>query len=74
MAMSFGGRIERSGWVHLKGANSRAASGLGCRNDLVGTGRTISVLFGTNGVRSKLSHLVGPLFPVFKACFSDRYT
>jgi len=34
------------GWVHPKGANSMAVSGLGCRNDLVGTGRAISVLFG----------------------------
>ena len=40
------------------------------RNDLVGTGRTISVLFGGNGVRNERSHLVRPIFPVFKACFS----
>ena len=37
---------------------------------LVGTGRTISVLFGINGVRNKRSHFVGPPFPEFKACFS----
>ena len=60
-------------WLNLKGANSMAASGLGCRNDLVGTGRAISVLFGTNGVRNKPSHLIGPLFPAFKDRFSDRY-
>jgi len=56
--------------VHLKGANSMAASGLIFRNDVVGTGSTISVLFGINGVRNKRSHLVGPPFPTFKACFS----
>ena len=49
------------GWVHPKGANSMAASG---------TGRTISILFGINGVRNKRSHLVGPPFPEFKARFS----
>jgi len=37
---------------------------------LVGTGRAISVLFGINGVRNKQSHLVGPPFPAFKACYS----
>ena len=47
LAMSFGarkGRISRGGWVHPKGANSMAASGLSRRNDLVGTGRAISIL------------------------------
>ena len=58
------------GWVHPKGANSMAASGLVLRSDLVGTGRAISILFGINGVRNKRSHLVGPPFPEFKACFS----
>ena len=56
--------------MHLKDTNSMAMSGLISRNDLVGTGRTISVLFGVNGVRNKQSHLVGPPFPAFKACFS----
>jgi len=32
-------------WVHLKGANSMAATGLVFRSDLVGTGRAISILF-----------------------------
>ena len=45
-------------------------SGLVSRNDLVSTGRAISVLFGVNGARNKRSHLVGPPFPEFKACFS----
>jgi len=59
------------GWVHPKGVNSMATSGLGCRNDLVGTGRATSFLFGINGVvRNKWSHLVGPPFPAFKAHFS----
>ena len=52
--MSFGDRFcfSRKGgtgggwWVHLKGVNSMAVSGLISRNDLVGTGRDISVLFG----------------------------
>ena len=78
LAMSFGdrlcfsrkGRIGGGGWVHLKGANSMAASELVSRSDLVGTGRVISVLFGINGVRNKRSHFVGPPFPVFKAHFS----
>ena len=37
---------------------------------LVGTGRAISVLFGINGVRNKRSHLVGPPYSEFEACFS----
>jgi len=50
-----------------------AVSGLGCRNDLVGTGRAIFVPFDINGVRNKLSHLVGTPLPAFKACFSGWY-
>ena len=64
------GQGQRGGWVLPKGANSMATSGLNCRNDLVGTGRAISVLFGINGVRNKWSHSVGPPFPAFKARFS----
>ena len=56
--------------MHPKGANSMAASGLVFRSNLVGTGRAISTLFGINGVRNRRSHLVGPLFPEFKARFS----
>ena len=77
LAMSLGlrfcvsrkGRTGGGGWVHPKGANSMAASGLILRSDLVGTGRAISVLFGINGIRNKRSHLVGPPFPEFKARF-----
>ena len=56
--------------MHPKGVNSMATSGLVFRSDLVGTGRANSILFGINGVRNKQSHLVGPPFPEFKACFS----
>ena len=55
--MSFG-IIGGGGWVHPKGVNSMAASGLVSRYDLVGTGRAISVLFGLMGVRNKQSNLV----------------
>jgi len=62
---------ERTGWwVHPKGTNSMAACLLGYRNDLVFTGRAISVLFGINGVRNERSHIVGPPFPVFKALYT----
>ena len=37
---------------------------------LVGTRRTISVLFGINRLRNKLSYLVGPPFLAFMAHFS----
>ena len=77
-AMSLGLRfcVNRKGgtgggeWVHPKGANSMAVSGFIFRSDLVGTGWTISILFGINGVRNKRSHLVGPPFLEFKALFS----
>ena len=62
------GRIGGGGWVYSKGANNMAASGLIFRNNLVGTGRAISLLFGLNGVR-KQSRLVGHPFPAFKASF-----
>ena len=69
--MSFGDRfcfsrkggIGGGGWVGApEGCKQLATSGLVCRNELVGTGRTISVLFGINGVRNKWSHLEGPPF------------
>ena len=53
-------RRVQTAWLQLGSA----------RNDLVGAKRVISVLFGINGARSKLSHHIGPSFPVFKACFS----
>ena len=56
--MSRKGRTGGGEWVHPKGANSIATSGFISRNDLVGTGRAISVLFGIMGVRNKQSNLV----------------
>jgi len=55
---------ERAGQgnVHLKGAKSMAASGLGCRKPLVGTGWAISLLLCMNGLREQSSDLVGPPF------------
>ena len=49
-------------------ANSMAVSGLACRKALVGTERSISVLFG-NGLRNKLSYLpfLG-LRPIYQLC------
>ena len=46
------GGTRGGGWVQQKGANSMAMFGLISRNNLVGTGRAISVLFGINGVRT----------------------
>ena len=46
------------GWVHLKGANSMAVSGLIFRSDLV-YWEGISIHSGINGVRNKRAHLVG---------------
>jgi len=56
--MSRKGGTGGGGWVHPKGAYSMAASGLIFRSDLVGPRRTISILFGINGVRNKQSHPV----------------
>ena len=77
LAVSFGLRfcVSRKGgtwgggWMHPKGANSMDVSGLVSRNNLVGTGRAISVLFG---VRNGQSHLVGPPFPAFNASVLRR--
>jgi len=48
--------------VNLKGANSMAASDLGCRKALVGTGWADSLLLCMNGLRKQISGLVGPPF------------
>jgi len=49
--------------VHLKGANSMAASGLVFRSELVGTGKAISILFGIKGAispcRASISRIQG---------------
>jgi len=67
--------------VQLKGANSMAASGLVCRNNLVNIGRPISVLFGINGVkkqatspcRPSISRIHGPLFNYGSLAFLKRH-
>ena len=67
------GGTGEGGWVYPKGANSMAVSGLVSRNDLVGIGRAISVLFGINGVTKQAISpcmYVGPPFLAFKAHFS----
>jgi len=69
LCVSRKGGAGGGGWVHPKGANGMAASGLVFRSNLVGTGRAISILFGINGVRNQQSHLVGAPFPEFKAHF-----
>ena len=56
--------------MHPNGADSMAISGLVSRNNLVGTRRAISILFGINAVTNEQSHIVGPPFPAFKARFS----
>ena len=58
------------GLVCPKGANCMATSELVSRNDLVGIGRAISILFGINGVGNQQSHHVGPPFPEFKTHIS----
>ena len=63
--------MEVGGCTQRVYVNSMAVSGLVYGNELFGTGRAISVLFGLNGVRNKRSHLVGPPFPVFKAHFQQ---
>jgi len=68
--LEFSLEIGEDGWVHPKGANILPLSVLSYRNNLVGTWRAISVLFGINRVRNKRFHLVEPPFPVLKARFS----
>ena len=63
------GETGKGGWVHPKGANRMAVSGLCSRMTLVGTRRAISVLFGISGPRIEPSYLVGPPFSALKAPF-----
>ena len=56
------GGIGVGGWVHLKGANSMAASGIDCRKALVGTGWAISLLLCMNWLRKQFCGHVGPPF------------
>ena len=74
LAMSLGIRFCASrkgetgwgGWAHLKGANSMAASRLGCRKTLVCTGWAISFLLCITRLRKQSSDLVRPPFPTMK--------
>jgi len=63
-AMTFGDRFCFSrkgvpkgggGWVHPKGADSMAVSGLCFRNTLVGPGQATAVLLCTNGLTAPIS-------------------
>ena len=51
-------REDESRWVHLKGANSMALSGLGRERPLVGAGQAISLVLSVNGPRKQSFHLV----------------
>ena len=69
------GRTGGIGWVHLKGANSMAVSGLSFRNTLVGSGWAISVLQCTNGLRnSPLASFPAEklFFPVWTSGYQPR--
>ena len=69
-AMTFGdrfrfsrkGRIGGGRWVHPKGADSVAVSGLCFGNALVGSGWATAVLLCTNGLRKQSSHSAQCLF------------
>jgi len=73
-AMSFGdrfcfsgkGEIGGGGWVHLKGADSMAISGLSFRNNLVGSGWATAVLLCMNGLRKQSSLPAWRPFPAGK--------
>jgi len=47
------GGIGGSGWVHLKGADNMAVSGLGFENALVGSEWATAVLLCTNRLRNR---------------------
>ena len=54
------------GWVHPKGANSMAVSVLGSRRPWLAPGGPFCPFWH----RNEPSHLVGPPFSEFKACYS----
>ena len=66
---------EVDGCIRRVQTASMALSGFGCRKALVGTKSHIflSFLGGLNGLINKLSHLLGPPFPVFKARYSGWF-
>jgi len=51
------------GFTHRVKKKTIALTGARHRQALVGTGNTISILFGVNGLTNKPSDLVGPPFP-----------
>ena len=63
---------DRERWVGSPIGEEKHSHAWACREALVGTVRAISVLFGIDKLRNKLSYLVGPPFqhsrPVFQAC------
>ena len=80
-AMSLGDRLCASrkggagggGWVHPKGANSMAVSGLSLNSPWLEPGAwAISRVLSINEPRKQWSHLAEPRIPVFKADFSAR--
>jgi len=60
------GRDRGGGWVHLKGANSMALSGLRFENALVGSEWATVVLLCTNGLRKQPSCPARRPFPMGK--------
>ena len=60
------GGTGRGGRVSTLGPDDVAASGLGCRKPLVGTGWAISLLLCTNELRKRSSGHVGPPFLAVK--------
>jgi len=60
------GGIGGGGWVHLKGADSMAISGLSFRNALVGSGWVTAVLLCVNGLIKQSSHPARCPFPMGK--------
>jgi len=73
-AMTFGGRFCFSrkgwtgggGWVHLKGADSMAVSGLSFREALVGSGWATAIILWIKRLRKQSSCPARHPFPVGK--------
>jgi len=51
------------GFTHRVKKKTNTLTGPRHRQALVGTGNTVSILFGINGLTNKPSDLVGPSFP-----------
>ena len=59
--------------MHPNGANNMASLWLISRNNLVGTGRAIFVLFGLRNKRSPTSGVQGPFFSYSRLAFFERH-